>query len=394
MKVLLPASSPSSRPSGVSRHAANLARCLLRNAEVDRVDLIVGEWQHEAMLSMLNVVDKRLSVSVVRVGSSALARNIWYWSALPRLAENLHSYIVHVTYSVPVRRSAFNCPVVVTLHDLYPCDVPANFDYPKVLVNRAILQQCLRAVDSIACVSESTLHRLEIHATSAVLQKAVTIYNCVNPSEPVAVKCPLEGWQGEPFLLCVAQHRRNKNIVLAMQVSQRLLECGDLPHTACLLIVGANGPETPSIENFIHDSGLATSISMLSGFSDAELEWCYGQCELLLAPSTVEGFGLPVVEAMLHHCRVVCSDIPAFREVGGSYCQYASLQQDPVQGFVDATRAALASHKFRTAVTDTFSESRIAEAYRRLYHRLLQADASRRVIAACKQAASFERGRP
>ena len=393
MKVLLPAISSSATPCGVSRHAANVARCLLQNSDVERVDLIVGPWQLEAMRSMLNVVDKRLSLSVASVGSSALARNVWYWSALPRLVRSLQSEILHLTYPVPVQRSAFPCPVVTTLHDLYPYDIPANFGYPKVFVNRTILQQCLRAVDSIACVSESTMHRLEIHATSAISQKAVTIYNCVTPSEPTSVKCPLKGWQGEPFLLCVAQHRCNKNIILAMQVFQRLIECGDLPHTACLLVVGANGPETPSIEGFIRDHGLSANIKLLSGISDAELEWCYGHCELLLAPSSVEGFGLPVVEAMLHHCRVVCSDIPAFREVGGSYCQYVSLQQDAVQGFVDATRTALASHKFRAAVTDTFSESRIAGAYHRLYTRLLQADSSRRVTAACKQAASFERGR-
>jgi glycosyltransferase involved in cell wall biosynthesis len=283
--------------------------------------------------------------------------------------------------------------VVVTLHDLYPYDIPANFGYPKVLINRLILQQCLRAADAIACVSDSTLHRLELYAPDTVLIKAVTIHNCVSPGRPMAEVSPLPGWQGEPFLLCVAQHRRNKNVLLAMQVFQQLLESGDLPHTACLLIVGAEGPETPTIERFIHDSGLAGNIILLIGISDSELEWCYGHCELLLAPSAIEGFGLPVVEAMLHHCRVVCSDISAFREVGGSYCQYVSLHGDPIPAFVAATRDALSSHRFRVAATDNYSAARISKAYMSLYGRLLQSDAIPIPPAEFNPASGLERGR-
>ncbi len=394
MRILLPAVSSSSKPTGVSRHAANVARCLLRNREIERVDLIVGNWQLEAMHSMLGIDDTRLCVSATETSCSALARNAWYWSTLPTLARSLQSDIVHATYPVPIHRSAFPCPVVATLHDLYPYDASANFGFPKVLVNRAILRQCLRAVDAIACVSASTLHRLEMNAPGTVLRKATTIYNCVSPGPPMADTSPLPGWQGEPFLLCVAQHRRNKNIVLAMQVFQRLLASGDLPHTACLLIVGAAGPETPSIERFIHDSGLAGNIIQLSGLSEAELEWCYGHCELLLAPSTVEGFGLPVVEAMFHHCRVVCSDISAFREVGGSYCHYAALQPNPVRAFADAARSALKSHKFRTATTESFSEVAISEAYIHLYKRLHQTHAISVSPSAHKPIPSLERGRP
>ncbi len=39
---------------------------------------------------------------------------------------------------------------------------------------------------------------------------------------------------------------------------------------------------------------------------------------LLMQPSTYEGFGLPVVEAMAAGCPVVASDIPPLREVAGT----------------------------------------------------------------------------
>ena len=43
-----------------------------------------------------------------------------------------------------------------------------------------------------------------------------------------------------------------------------------------------------------------------------------------------EGFGLPIAEAMALKVRVLCSDIPIFREVGGNYPTFFDLDS-PVQ---------------------------------------------------------------
>jgi glycosyltransferase involved in cell wall biosynthesis len=177
-----------------------------------------------------------------------------------------------------------------------------------------------------------------------------------------------------------------------MQVFQRLLASGDVASNTRLVVLGIEGPETPNIHRFIQSSGLAENIVLLHGISDAELSWCYVHCELLLAPSLIEGFGLPIVEAMLHHCRVVCSDIPAFREVGGSYCQYADLHFDAIGAFVEATRVALKTFKFRAAATDCFSGARIAGAYIDLYSRLHEGGATMGARNRRAQVGLFERG--
>jgi glycosyltransferase involved in cell wall biosynthesis len=392
MTVVVAAVGASAHLSGVSRHAANLVRCLLSRAEVSTVHFVVAPWQFDSLRSVLPFDDPRLRIHQVQVACNAVARNLWYYNRLPLLAALLQADIVHLSYPAPLNRAAFDCPVVVTLHDLYPYDIPANFGFPKMLFNRAILKQCLHAADAITCVSESTLLRLDVYAPGVAIQKAITIHNCVEPGPPMAAVSPLPSWEGEPFLLCVAQHRRNKNVVLAMQVFERLLQANDLSSNARLVIVGIEGPETARIHRFIRNSGLTSRITLLRGITDAELEWCYGHCELLLAPSIVEGFGLPIVEATLHHCRIVCSDIPAFREVGGSYCDYADLKLDPQQAFVKATRVALKSPKFRVGKTDSFSGIRVAEAYLRLYMRLHHASARSNSIGRGKQIPTFTRG--
>jgi glycosyltransferase involved in cell wall biosynthesis len=370
MKIVIAVVSSSTHLSGVSRHAANLVRCLLTRAEVTAVHLIVAQWQYSSLCGALPQDDPRLQIHSVTISASALSRNRWYYSELPVLAKQLKADIVHLAYPVPLNRRAFHCPLVVTLHDLYPYNIPANFGFPKVLFNRLILQGCLRSVDAIACVSESTLRQLDIYAPRLELQKAVTIYNCVEPGPPMATHSPIPDWKGQPFILCVAQHRRNKNILLALQIFHRLLHSGEIHPSGLLVVIGIEGPETARIHRFIHSAGLIRHVVLLHGVSDAELQWCYGHCELLLAPSIIEGFGLPIVEAILRDCRVVCSDIPAFREVGGSYCHYAQLHPSAEDAFVHAIKCVRKSNHFRAPTMDRFSSLRIGEAYLRLYIRL------------------------
>jgi glycosyltransferase involved in cell wall biosynthesis len=391
MRIVIAVVSSAEHLSGIPRHAVNMARSLLTRPEITSIHLIVAQWQTAALLDALPLDDARLTLHTVSIGANSISRNLWYYRDLPALAAQLRADVVHLAYPVPVQRGAFLCPVIATLHDLYPYDIPANFGFPKVFFNRIVLQQCLREVDAIACVSDSTLRRLDVYAQKKALQKAVTIYNCVEPELPATVEAPFPGWDGEPFLLCVAQHRRNKNIPLALNVFRRLLHSQEIKPSTRFVLIGIEGPETARIKRYIQQAGLSRHVVLLHGVSEAELHWSYAHCELLLAPSIVEGFGLPVVEANMHHCRIVCSDIPAFREVGGCSCRYVSLKEPAEDAFVLATAMELKTIRFRTASNDRFSSVRVAEAYLQLYNLLHAGRATESDTAYCNLVPAFER---
>jgi glycosyltransferase involved in cell wall biosynthesis len=315
--------------------------------------------------------DPRLQFLSLRIDAGVISRNLWHYVTLPSLVAQLEPDIIHFAYPVPVNIRAFNCPTVVTLHDLYPYDIPRNFGFPKVVFNRLILNQCLRTVDAIACVSDSTLHRLDAFAPRLALQKASTIYNCVEPASSIAEDGPIAKWNGEPFFLLVAQHRRNKNILLTLRIFERLLRDKSIAPETRLVIIGIEGPETASINAFLSEANLTRKVVLLHGVSDAQLQWCYQRCELLLAPSIVEGFGLPIAEALFHGCRIVCSDIAAFRELGGEHCRYVPLGPSVEEDFAKAIREVRCNPRKAPVALPQLSAPVIAEQYLQLYQRLL-----------------------
>jgi glycosyltransferase involved in cell wall biosynthesis len=368
MNLLITAISSAIGPSGICRHAYNLARCAASRGEAIQVTLALGKWQEFYFRNSFNLNPMMVTIVSVDISNDAFARNMWYLRELPKLADEVAADIVHLSFPVPIRRGVMPCPVVVSLHDLYPYDEPNNFGFPKVFFNRVFLQQCLKEVDCVACVSETTLSRLKMRFPRFVHRKSVVVHNCVtidsnNPVSPAGKRYK--------FALMVAQHHANKNIPLALKAFEELLQRKMIDQHALLLLVGNQGPETAAILSLIEQRSLEASVELIDGVSDGELRWLYENCEFLMVPSSMEGFGFPVVEGLSCGSRVVCSDIPAFREIGGDACHYFDLHaKSDSSAMIEAVGNALARPARPAKRLERFLPENVAREYAALYSQL------------------------
>jgi alpha-1,2-rhamnosyltransferase len=83
---------------------------------------------------------------------------------------------------------------------------------------------------------------------------------------------------------------------------------------------------------------------MFNQINDNSLEFAYANARALVFPSYVEGFGLPLVEAMQRGLPAMASDIPVFREIGGEFMAYFDLA-DP-QTLADRVTQFESSNEF------------------------------------------------
>ena len=393
MKILIAAASFATNMSGLQRHALNVARCLLPEPEISSLHFVIAPWQLGMVESAGLLQDARMMVHVADMDRSSMGRNLWYYRKLPKLAADLQADVVHLSFPMPVDAGAFHCPTLVTLHDLYPYQIPMNFGFPKFIFNRVVLQQCLRSVDSIACVSQATLHSLTKYVPIAVCKKAVRLYNCVEAQPVLNPHPPIADWQNDQFLLCVAQHRRNKNLPLLVRAFHRILRMGQVGKEMKLVIVGITGPETRNIHRLVSALRLETSVRFLEGVSESELQWCYRQCQAVVSPSAIEGFGLPIAEALLAGCRVVCSDIPAYREVGDEQCRFVSLERNAVETLAEAIVASLTEPKGSPKPLQQFSVPVLGPQYVDLYRKLMTSEAPLRTAGLSAPASQVASGR-
>ncbi len=343
MHILIPALHRPSKPTGVCRHAANLARCLAETDPASRVTLLIGSWQLSYFKQWFDSSLPKVHLVTVDIKNTSISRNRWFMFGLPKLAERLEPNIIHMSFPFPFVRAWFKVPVVATIHDLYPYECPENFGYPQVLFNQLFLQQCIKNSDGFTCVSGCTLKALQTYFPNIKEHKhTAVIYNIVDfagvsPSIPRSL-----GQFSAPFLMSVAQHRKNKNLDMLIQAYATLLKENRIDSYTRLILVGSAGPETDLLNQLVQTLDLENRVIFLSGLEDGELRWLYEQADLFVIPSSTEGFCLPLVESLTLNCPAVCSDIPIFREVGTSECYFFEFGVQAQHRLVEAISLALA----------------------------------------------------
>lgn len=110
------------------------------------------------------------------------------------------------------------------------------------------------------------------------------------------------------YIMFLGGRSAHKNFDIAVKVVSRLLD-------TYLLIIG--GGELSSIEIELLKKSLGKKYIKLNNIDNSELNIFYNYALCLLYPSTYEGFGIPIIEAMAAGCPVVSTNTSSIPEVAG-----------------------------------------------------------------------------
>ena len=205
---------------------------------------------------------------------------------------------------------------IVTMHDVAGLRV-AHTSSP--LLRELFRLSQLHAARARGIVTVSEFSRREILATLPVRPERVRAIH-VGVPEPAGRLPPARrpaGLAAGRFALVVGDNRPRKNLaVLARAWAQ-------LGPRAGLALVGV-GPVDERFPSLAQASAVlgAQSVEQLGWRAPEEIAWLYEHAELLLFPSTYEGFGAPILEAFAVGLPALLADIPVFREVAGEAARF------------------------------------------------------------------------
>jgi glycosyltransferase involved in cell wall biosynthesis len=218
--------------------------------------------------------------------------------------------------------SRAGAPVVVTMHDVAPIALPD----PRLLRWRKNLRWRLRyaatARRATIIVADSAFTADEVQRLLGYPRERMHVVllaaDDVAAPSPAGDAAALErlGVQ-RPFVLTVGAADPRKNLSLVQRAMPRVLE----RHPAIKLVLAGPRPRTKQDAERPWQQTL--------GFvSEEELAALYRAAEVLVMPSTYEGFGLPVLEAMRLATPVICARASSLPEVGGDAAAWVEPHDD------------------------------------------------------------------
>ena len=98
----------------------------------------------------------------------------------------------------------------------------------------------------------------------------------------------------------------------------------NLPALGYTLILAGN-------ESSIHQSvGIPKDVQIIvkRDLKDTDLIDLYRKAEISVCLSSYEGFGIPIMESLFFFCKVLCADIPVFRELYTGYVSFANISRE------------------------------------------------------------------
>ncbi len=321
--------------SGIGRYLRELLDAWLRQPPFERLVLLgdpaaLAPWRDAPATPRVEVVSHQ--------GGFYAAAAQRSWLAVRREAcvrEARASFFPH--WDAPLLALPRRSTVVV--HDLTHLRVRDAFPATKRVAAAVVLRRVVARAARIVCVSHATADDVadEFPGTRSrlrVVHNGVTARFAGHAGAP-----PLDG----PYLLAVGNQKPHKNLAAAVGVLARLRAGG--ASDMRLLVAGREFAAQDAVQTIARAAGVGDAVVALGEVNDDALHAAYAGCSAFLFPSRHEGFGLPLLEAMLAGAPVVASSAPAVAEVVGDAAP--TFAPDDVEGMSAAVRALLADPALR-----------------------------------------------
>lgn len=355
------------RVGGISRYVYELMMRLRRDHGVDvRMRLVLHRNEYLRSGS---------PQPQLRTRYAAWADDYWFPRLAPRLdhlCRNLRGAAAplrHSSFFLPATLRNFSGVKICTFYDM----IHERLEWSPRMIKRK--RECFELSDHCIAISEATKRdMMRLYGCGPERITAIPLaseMNAVQPQRPMAVR------EGERYLLWVGNRGGYKNF----DTFADALRLSSLRSRTDVSLVMTGSALNDGEVSRLREAGLDGDRVKVVAASDSQLAWLYRNAIALVYVSTLEGFGLPPLEAMSCGCPVIASDASCIPEVVGNAAYSVSpLDAGAIAQAVDelveseARRAELVELGLRRA--ERFSWDRTARETLDVYRRLLGDEAA------------------
>jgi glycosyltransferase involved in cell wall biosynthesis len=283
--------------------------------------------------------------------SSNFRRTFWEYMLLPRIARRHAPDVFHGAGGVSP--GVKHTPLVLTIQDLIYHHFPQSVPTGARLFMQWMLPRSARRAVRIIVPSQATAR--DVIEILRVPEERVRLVHDGpgNPLDPSLTKERdpariAKYGLAAPFILSVGRAYPHKNLAgLARALAALHQRHGLDPswvHVGDVLHPGSE------LDRLTQELGIAPRVRFLGTVDIGELGALYAAATVFAFPSLMEGFGLPVLEAMAHGIPVVSSNAGSLPEVVGDAGILADARDPDV--FAAALARALVDANLRTALAE------------------------------------------
>jgi glycosyltransferase involved in cell wall biosynthesis len=341
--------------TGLYHFCLQLGKAILKQAAAcdEEVMFYLPKWEGEAFGKEANY----------------MSQHFMHKHVFPKICDGA---IWHCTFQgsnyIPVNKKV---RVILTIHDLnFLYDSKQDEKCRKRLLSR--LQCKIDRADHIVAISDFVLNDLKRNLQLKSKPSCV-IYNGCNIDDSLPVYPP-ENIPDKPFLFTIGGIGEKKNF----HVLPALLQHNDL----YLIIAGREESKEylQLIKNEAQRYGAADRLIFAGTISENDKIWFLSHCHAFVFPSTAEGFGLPVLEAMYFGKPVILSACTSLPEIGGDCAYYfENFEPESMQNTFKRSMEHFEKTKPFLKIREralSFSWQKAAEQYWQLYRNLLDANSN------------------
>lgn len=338
MRIGLDARNLRPEQTGIGRVVFNMIKEL---ADLDRENEYIIIKRSEYVSKIVNKENFR-EISIPHDPSS-LRSCVFGFSEINDLKLDVyHSFFHLLPGNIKAKR------VIVTLHDLMWIDNPElvfeEYYRQKFIefYGKNFIRRALEYSDSIVAISEYTKDRAlcryrlpeeQIHVIPHGVDRAYF--------EKYASVVPVEGYINRKYIFSIGHTRPYKNIPSVIKAFKQI--SSEFPDVD--LIITGRGDYKIKLHRLVSELNLDARVVFAGHLPDEKMIPIFKNAQFLVFPSLIEGFGLPIIEAMAIGCPVLGSDIPVFKEIGGD--AYEKVDPHSIDDIACGMRKLLRSREYR-----------------------------------------------